>query len=271
MIVELFLFQIMPMSKMIKGVLTAFTCLLFLSACAPPAVGSDLIPADTEGQSAVDLTDYAFPESIDPAAKYLFYLHGGIIEDQGLPAISPEFGEYEYENILRKFDSYGLTVISEQRGKDTDTITYARETAEQVGRLLSAGVPEKNITIVGASKGAGIAIYISNQLSNPNLNFVLLAICTPGGVKALVDESIALAGNVLSIYDSADSYADSCGELFVYSETKGLGRHEEIVLETGLGHGLLYRPLDEWVVPVILWAGKPGCTCAAPSDNLPVN
>jgi hypothetical protein len=30
----------------------------------------------------------------------MFCLHGKIIEDQGLAAISPEYGEYQYEEIL---------------------------------------------------------------------------------------------------------------------------------------------------------------------------
>ncbi len=29
----------------------------------------------------------------------------------------------------------------------------------------------------------------------------------------------------------------------------------EIVVHTGLGHGFLYRPLPEWLNPVVEWAG----------------
>jgi len=66
---------------------------------------------------------------------------------------------------------------------------------------------------------------------------------------------MSLYGNVLSIYDFADTeYAGSCKELYKYSEGKGLARHDEIVLHVGSGHGILYQPLDEWVVPVVEWA-----------------
>jgi hypothetical protein len=58
---------------------------------------------------------YEFPEKIDPAKPYLIYLHGKIIEDQGIPAVSPEFGEYEYEKILETLNGYGFVVISKQR------------------------------------------------------------------------------------------------------------------------------------------------------------
>ena len=48
---------------------------------------------------APELSAYAFPVSIDPAKQYLFYFHGKIIEDQGIHAVSPDYGEYEYEAI----------------------------------------------------------------------------------------------------------------------------------------------------------------------------
>ena len=49
-----------------------------------------------------------FPDTIDPQNQYMFYLHGKIIEDQGIPAISPDFGEYEYAAILEKLGGYGF-------------------------------------------------------------------------------------------------------------------------------------------------------------------
>ena len=45
--------------------------------------------------------NYAFPEMIEPGARYLIYLHGKIIEDQGVPAISPEFGAYDFDATWR--------------------------------------------------------------------------------------------------------------------------------------------------------------------------
>jgi hypothetical protein len=62
---------------------------------------------------------------------------------------------------------------------------------------------------------------------------------------------------VLSIYDSVDDLAGSCQELFAFSEGRGLARREEIVLNIGAGHGILYQPLDEWLLPTAQWARKP--------------
>jgi hypothetical protein len=233
-------------------------------AATPPETSTaqvTSIPTASEGSppaqptATASLADYAFPEQIDPAGQYLFYLHGKIIEDQGLPAVSPDYGEYEYAAILQRLSNQGFRVISEQRPKDTDGWEYAQRVTEQVSELLDAGVPPENITIVGASKGAGIAIFVSNQVKNEQVNYVPMAICAPDTVAELIQEQVVLYGNVLSIYDSVDEYAGSCAELFEYSQGKGLGRHEEIVLQVGSGHGVLYQPLDEWVMPVVEWAG----------------
>lgn len=205
----------------------------------------------------LDLSDYAFPGSIDPLKRYLFYLHGKIIEDQGIPAIDPDFGEYEYEAILKKLSGYGFVVLSEARPKNTDGVSYARKITEQVMALLNAGVPAKNITVVGASKGAGIAIYVSHFLANQEVNFVIMGICHPDNVQGFMQDKIYLYGNILSIYDSTDTFAGSCQELFRFSEGKGISRYDEIVLKVGTGHGILYKPLDEWIIPAVGWAGKP--------------
>jgi hypothetical protein len=135
-------------------------------------------------------------------------------------------------------------------------MVYAKKIAEQVTVLLKAGVPAKNITIVGASKGAGIAIFVSNLLENEEVNFVLMAICNPVTVEELKQNEISLYGNILSIYDSADKLAGSCQELFSFSEGKGISKQKEVILNVGTGHGILYKPLDEWITPVMQWAGK---------------
>lgn len=202
------------------------------------------------------LSAYAFPTSIDPDAEYLFYLHGKIIEDQGLPAISPEYGEYQYQAILESLEGYDYIVISEQRGMETDGKEYASRVAGQVTMLLVAGVPPEHITVVGASKGAGIAVYVSHALANRKINYVLLSICHPDNVQGFIQDETNLSGNVLSIYDASDVLAGSCQELFAFSEGRGINRYEEIVLNIGTGHGILYQPLIEWVLPTVEWGRK---------------
>ena len=185
----------------------------------------------------------------------MFYLHGKIIEDQGLPAVSPDFGEYEYAAILKTLEGHGFVVISEQRLKDTDVDAYARRVVGQVDTLLKASVPAGNIAVVGASKGAYIAATVSFQLHESAMNYVLIGTCHPDTVKQWKSGGFQFHGNVLAIRDIADlDYSGSCEDLFLISEGKGLGRHEEIILQVGTGHGILFKPLDNWILPSVEWA-----------------
>jgi len=236
-----------------------------LAACSPAAAPATSIPmppltatsAAALPLSSTALARYTFPQAIDPAKRYLFYLHGKIIEDQGIQAVSPDFGPYEYEAILERLSQPGFVVISEPRLKNMDSQIYAAKVVKQVEQLLKAGVPAQNITIAGASKGAGIAVEVSHLLQNEAVNYVLLSICHPDNVAAFKQNGTTLSGNVLSIYDSFDTLAGSCQELFAFSQGKGLSRSKEIVLKVGTGHGILYKPLDEWIIPLIQWAGNP--------------
>ena len=65
---------------------------------------------------------------------------------------------------------------------------------------------------------------------------------------------IYLWGNVLSIYDKSDEIAGSCDTFFSLSKNKGLRKYKEVRLQIGLGHGVLYTPMKEWVKPVVEWA-----------------
>jgi hypothetical protein len=228
------------------------------STNAPPSeTTSSKSTVSTEPSLTSELSGYGFPDSIDSTKRYLFYLHGKIIEDQGLQAVSQDFGAYEYQAILDRLTSFGFTVLSEQRAKDTVAMDYAHRIAGQINRLLQANVPPGHITVVGASKGAIITAMISYFSQNPDLNFVLLGTCHPEMVTYMQQNQMSLAGNVLAIYDFADVlYSGSCQDLFSFSEGKGLSRHEEIVLQVGTGHGVLYKPLDEWILPAVDWANS---------------
>jgi len=105
-------------------------------------------------------------------------------------------------------------VISQARLQNTDGVDQAKKIAEQV-TTLNAGVPAKNITVVGASKGASIAMFVSHLVESQEINIVIMAICHLDIVKDLKQGQISLFGNVLSIYDSADELAGSCQDLFI--------------------------------------------------------
>jgi uncharacterized protein (TIGR02246 family) len=194
------------------------------------------------------------------AEKFLFYLHGKIIEDQGIPRPrSGKYGFYEYEKILQAFRKRGFSVRSEMRPANTEVLTYAKKIAGQVEKLLQSGVAPDHITVVGASKGGMIAVFTSALLQNRNINFVFLSCCYEALLQKLRDMGTRVAGNILSIYDASDDTGcGSCQGFFAPARGKTLGRTREIVLHLGVGHGILYRPLPEWMEPVVAWADSKG-------------
>jgi hypothetical protein len=96
-------------------------------------------------------------------------------------------------------------------------------------------------------------------LEQRRVNYVLMGTCPPDMVAEWKQDQMILHGNILTIRDVADvEFSGSCEELFVMSEGKGLGRHAELVLQLGTGHGVLYHPLEAWITPAVEWARQGG-------------
>lgn len=191
----------------------------------------------------------SFKSTTSQSDRYLFYLHGRIIEDQGIDAQHPEYGSYQYKAILEKFTNAGFRVISEPRAKDTDAQEYARLLADDVRELLHAGTPAHHITIVGASKGAVIAMLASAELSNEQVNYVFMANCNTWVTNQY---SPQVCGRILSVYETTDTIGKSCRSLI--DQTQCTVEFSEIALNTGLKHGFIFRPIDAWITPTIKWA-----------------
>lgn len=196
------------------------------------------------------------PKSLDISQKFIFYLHGKIVEDQGANAVSVRFGPYRYDKIVSVLAKQGFEVISEVRPKNTNPWNYARKVAAQIDTLLARGAPPQNITVVGASKGAGVTVLVSHLLKNRELNFVPMAICGARMIEYWKKNDICLYGNVLAIVDAKDDLAGSCEAYFSYCRSRNTGTFEESILEVGSGHGILYQPLDDWVKPVVAFATR---------------
>jgi hypothetical protein len=178
----------------------------------------------------------------------LFYLHGRILEDHGVAATHPDFGPYEYVTIAQQFADSGFRVISEVRAANTDPDRYADSVVGQVRRLIRSGVSPSHITVVGASKGAVIAMLVATRLGTP-IRYVLLANCNDWVLQHF---PLQLHGDVLSVFEATDPVGRSCQRQF--DRSPSLGRRRELRLNTGLGHGFIFRPLREWLGPTIAWA-----------------
>jgi hypothetical protein len=204
--------------------------------------------ATQESGITTDRVHYSLPDRIDPQERYVIYLHGRIIEDEGTRPVSPTYGVYEYEEILDALAEANLQVISEVRPSGTDPEQYAAKVVDQVKALLDAGVPAEHISVIGFSKGGSIAIWTSSLLQNEQVNFVLVAIC---GDWALDVPGIDLSGRILSIYETSDDLGGSC--LSLAEASTSVSDFEEIALSTGKQHGAFYSADPAWMAPAIEW------------------
>jgi hypothetical protein len=215
---------------------------LFLVACG--GVAEDSPPENASRRIFAEV-----PDDIDPSARYLFYLHGRIIEEKGVRPTHPRFGIYEYQEILGTFADLGFVVISEVRLSGADVPTWAERVARQVKRLIDGGVPPGHVTVVGFSKGGVIAIFASSALADDRLNFVFMGACGPW-IKGQPD--LVPHGRILAVRESSDNLVGSCSKLFDRSDADGDRR--EVVTNLGGGHGAFYRPRPEWVGEIVEWA-----------------
>jgi pimeloyl-ACP methyl ester carboxylesterase len=187
--------------------------------------------------------------------RHLIYLHGRIVQEQQSPRPRhPEFGYYELEQILAAFRERGFVVSGGIRPKDASLGVSADRVVEQVRGLLASSVSASRITVVGGSMGGAIALRASLRLQNPALRFCVLGACMSQSVPLLLSEHGAKpAGRFLAIRERSDETSEPCPAWSGDPDAAALVVRE-LLLDTGLRHGFLYRPLREWVDPVIDWA-----------------
>ena len=191
------------------------------------------------------------------SARHLIYLHGRIVqEQQSARPRHPQHGTYELEEILDTFRERGFVVSGEIRPRSASVSDSADRVVGQVRRLIESGVPADHVTVVGGSMGAEIALLASSRLQALEVRFGLLGACLSESARTLhADEGVGPAGHLLSIRESSDELTGSCLPWNSELEPSSKLFAREIVLDTGLGHGFLYRPLPEWVDPIVELAG----------------
>ncbi len=64
---------------------------------------------------------------------------------------------------------------------------------------------------------------------------------------------INYCGNILTIYEKSDSFGVSAIAR-KQASTCEINNFREIELNTGMGHGFLFKPLKEWIEPIKQWA-----------------
>jgi hypothetical protein len=204
---------------------------------------------------------YNLPSVINPSARYVFFLHGKIVEKRGPNGMHHCFGTYDYHGIVKSFRNQGFVVISEVRPERTKLDKYAGKIERQIKILLSYGLSPEQITVVGFSKGSAIALLVSTRLKDLGINFVLMSGCTHNGTHVLdryrkvIDRSVhSMQGRFLHIYDVSDQKCDVCRKIL--KNVSAEVTFKEMKLKNGLGHGLFYRPRKDWIEPVTEWISQ---------------
>lgn len=198
----------------------------------------------------------AAPSPAPEAPRHLFYLHGRIVQqEQRARPVHPRFGAYELDAILDAFRGRGFVVHGGIRPKSSSVDAAAARVVVEIRGLLDAGVPAERIAVVGASMGAAIAIAAAAELGVPEVRYALLGACLSGSVAdraARGDKPPS--GALLAIREKSDETSEPCPAWRDDGDTGRALRVRELVVDTGLAHGFLYRPLPEWFEPVVEWA-----------------
>ncbi|MBC7897669.1 MAG: hypothetical protein H7066_19785 [Cytophagaceae bacterium] len=173
-----------------------------------------------------------------------------VIPDQrasaSAPAVIPDQRASASADPGPRVVSADIQVIADLRPPSTNPEQYAARVAAQVDSLLKAGVAPTRITVVGFSKGAGIAIRVSERLRRTDIAFVFMGACAPGQAS-----TSKVAGRILSIYEASDSLGQSCATLLANALPGS--SHDERRIDTGQKHGAFYQPRAEWLAPVRAW------------------
>ena len=207
-------------------------------------------PSDSNTSDVTYSIHTSLPQSVDTAARYLFYLHGGIVQQQGAHAVSPHYGPYKYLDILDSLKAQGFYVISEVRPKMVTDSMYTILLSQQIDTLLERGVTADHISVVGASLGAYITYEAAAIVQNESIKYALLGFCNAHVLEYYRSLPLYPKGRFLSIFERSDD-KKSCATLFAQA-TPGQ-TFSEIALSMSNSHAFLYQPFDEWVAPLVHW------------------
>tara|TARA_B110001454_G_C12589218_1_gene379434 strand:+ start:70 stop:633 length:564 start_codon:yes stop_codon:yes gene_type:complete len=140
---------------------------------------------------------------------YVFYSHGLIVEGKNLTPKHDRFGLYDFPAVKNALAYPKYNLIAYHRPLKTDPFKYANSLSEQVTTLIDKGVPPKNITLVGFSRGGFITALASSILANKELNYVIMTACTSRLAK---NKDVEIHGSLLSIYETSDGVG-SCNNV----------------------------------------------------------
>lgn len=194
---------------------------------------------------------WRFPNKVSPSERYLFYVHGKIIETEGVSPISPRFGHYQFHRIVTRLAKGQANVIARVRHGKTDPNAEAFRLTNEIRYMLKKGVPADHISVAGFSKGGYITLLTANRMQRSDVRYIVMAGCTNGIVDGSDKVADGLQGTIMSMNDATDDLGFSCQPLF--ERNPQLTANMDVIFETGKGHGLFYRADPTWIEPLLQW------------------
>ncbi len=193
--------------------------------------------------------DRSVPANIDPSKYYVFYMHGTAVENDGPSKHN------KYYDILDALEAKGMVTIGEVRSK-INIMAYAKKVAGQVNGLINAGVPPKNITVSGHSRGAHITMRVSAVLKNPQVRFIPISGCGykkgQQSLKNYTQFTKKLApkakGQWMNMWEKGDKIAGNCDAAM--KRAAGV-TYVNKMLTVGGGHQLFWKPKSSWIDPFV--------------------
>ena len=201
------------------------------------------------------LSAYGFSQP-NHASRYVFYFHGAVVTELGDNAVNqsmPEWGPYEYSNILDSLHTRGFIVFSEIRKKGVDDSYYINKLEKQVDSLFSRGVKPSAILLLGASAGSHYVLKGASLIGNDQLKVAIMGACRSETYKYYAD--LKLQGNYLSIIERSDPHK-TCEAIF--KDRSEVSDFREVELNTGLSHGFIYKGYAAWLDPLMQWFNSDG-------------
>jgi hypothetical protein len=203
-----------------------------------------MVPARAAGSQ-----DRPVPRNIDPSKYYVFYMHGTAVENDG-PSKDNKFYD-----ILDALEEKGMVTIGEVRSK-INIMKYAKKVAKQVKGLINAGVPPKNITVSGHSRGAHITMRVAAVLKHPEVRFIPISGCGyKVGQQSLTNytqftKKLAhkAKGYFMNMWERDDKIAGNC-DAAMKRATGVVSISKKLTV--GGGHQLFWKPKSSWIDPFV--------------------
>ncbi len=181
------------------------------------------------------------------AEDLVIYLHNAWYEKHKGGEPHPKFGVYDMDGIKAALGQE-VSFEAPERAAGLSPSAAAEALVNRLEDKIAQGRDPWTVKVIGASKGAYIAMLASELMRKPAVRWVLVGGCNP---KRLRGREPELTGRVLSIYETSDTVAGPCPTGTPL--TRSTQSFRQISINAGTNHGFLFTADPAWVGPAKDW------------------